>query len=399
MVNNRVGAVVRGPDFFGREEFMKLVSDSLKRNHILLAAPRRFGKTSVMYRLMDQPAWDYQAIHLDAEDLETPADFVAHLVEAAARKEGVRGLIDGMSDRANHMIKVLRDNLDEVSIAKAKVKLRQDLKDEWQHQGRELCRRLANAGEPVVIFLDELPMMIERMKGSESGKEEAKMLLRWLRAIRQRPEMSGLRFILAGSIGIEKVVNEIGELASINDFYRIELPPFTHGIADRFLCELAQTHQLDLPEESRTAMIQVVGVPVPYFLQVLFAEALKSCQIEGLSPSPDHVERVYNERLLAVGCKTYFDYYYSRFRLYYPLHLERAAKCILRELAPLPEGMTRDACYQFYHQEAGQHTDQDEFHGLMADLEYEFYLRFDGNARRYVFACKLLKDWWLRHYT
>ena len=52
MVENRVGPPVRGEDFYGREAFVKLVSDKLKVGHVLLAAPRRFGKTSVMYRLM-----------------------------------------------------------------------------------------------------------------------------------------------------------------------------------------------------------------------------------------------------------------------------------------------------------------------------------------------------------
>jgi AAA+ ATPase superfamily predicted ATPase len=55
MVENRVGPPVRGKDFYGREAFVKLVSDKLKVGYVLLAAPRRFGKTSVMYRLMDAP--------------------------------------------------------------------------------------------------------------------------------------------------------------------------------------------------------------------------------------------------------------------------------------------------------------------------------------------------------
>ncbi len=55
MVENRVGPPVRGQEFYGREAFVKLVSDKLKAGQVKLAAPRRFGKTRVMYRLMDEP--------------------------------------------------------------------------------------------------------------------------------------------------------------------------------------------------------------------------------------------------------------------------------------------------------------------------------------------------------
>jgi hypothetical protein len=61
--------------------------------------------------------------------------------------------------------------------------------------------------------------------------------------------------------------------------------------------------------------------------------------------------------------------------------------------------MTRDACHQLYRQQTGNKADFDEFAGLMADLEYEFYVTFDQEQRRYRFACKLLRDWWLRHYS
>jgi hypothetical protein len=38
------------------------------------------------------------------------------------------------------------------------------------------------------------------------------------------------------------------------------------------------------------------------------------------------------------------------------------------------------------------------FNILMTDLKNDFYRRFDADMHRYQFACKLLRDWWLRHY-
>src|SRR5215467_1528372 len=78
-VTNRVGSPVRGDDFYGRDSFVNLVSEKLRQGSILLAAPRRFGKTSVMYDLIDRPRWDYRVVHADLEHLIEPADLVTLL--------------------------------------------------------------------------------------------------------------------------------------------------------------------------------------------------------------------------------------------------------------------------------------------------------------------------------
>ncbi|MGH9838321.1 MAG: hypothetical protein ACREEM_06020 [Blastocatellia bacterium] len=215
MVTNRVGPPVRGADFFGREAFVKLASDKLKAGHVLLAAPRRFGKTSVMYRLMDDPQWDYRIVHADLEHLIDPASLIAELTEKLAKDGKLAKVLSGLS---------------------------------WLSQ-------------------------------------EA-----WSR-------------------------------------FR---------------------------------------------------------------------EMIYHQKVLGVDCKTYFDHYYSRFREYYQPHEEKAAKRILREMA-VAGGMTRDACFQFYRS-AIANADTEAFNLLMTDLESDFYVRFDVERRRYQFSCKLLRDWWLRHY-
>ena len=43
-------------------------------------------------------------------------------------------------------------------------------------------------------------------------------LLRWLRALRLSPENRNVHFLIAGSIGIGRVLNQLGEIKSINDF-------------------------------------------------------------------------------------------------------------------------------------------------------------------------------------
>src|SRR5260370_1777067 len=80
MPANFGGPPVRGADCYGRDAFVDLVWEKLSFGHVIRAAPRRFGKTSVMYRLIDTPRWDYKLVHCDLEHFAEPAHLLTALV-------------------------------------------------------------------------------------------------------------------------------------------------------------------------------------------------------------------------------------------------------------------------------------------------------------------------------
>jgi hypothetical protein len=396
MIENRVGPPVRGDDFYGREAFVELVSEKLKAGHVLLAAPRRFGKTSVMYRLIDAPRWNYRVIHADLQYLTEPAELITHLVEKLAADDRLSKVVKGLSYVPRKLWSFFSGSFEELELLQIRLKLRDRIRPQWQQSGEELFKRVAAAEETIIFFLDELPMMLDAMASEEASRREAKTLLRWLRALRVSPEIKNVRFLIAGSIGIGHVLAELGEEASINDFEQLRLDPFPPKVAAGLIDLLAESKNLSLSKPTRKRMLDLIGTPVPYFIQIIFSEVAKAYAQDGEMVTPKKVDRIYRDRVLGVDCKTYFDHYYGRLREYYRLHEERAAKRLLRELA-VSGSLRRDACFQFY-KEAVSAADIDEFVRLMTDLENDFYIRFDHGRQSYEFSCKLLRDWWLRHY-
>ncbi|HST24272.1 MAG TPA: hypothetical protein VLR90_24430, partial [Blastocatellia bacterium] len=168
MVNNRVGPPVRGEDFFGRDSFVELVSEKLRGGNVLLAAPRRFGKTSVMYSLIDKPRWDYKVIHADLEHLTEPADLITQLVVQLARAEDSRlsRMASSLSYFPKKIWSVFTKHFEEVELLKLKVKLRNELRPRWQECGEELFKKIAESETSIIFILDELPLMIDRMARS-----------------------------------------------------------------------------------------------------------------------------------------------------------------------------------------------------------------------------------------
>ena len=82
MIDFVIGGLVTNSDFMFRKDFIDDLWDSLRKNNILLLAPRRMGKTSVMFQLLDNPKDNRIVIHLNVEELESPGDFCLHLIDA-----------------------------------------------------------------------------------------------------------------------------------------------------------------------------------------------------------------------------------------------------------------------------------------------------------------------------
>ena len=91
MIKNLVGPPARGKDFYNREELIELVWEYLQQgNNILLAAPRRYGKTSLMYYLIDKTKVGWKAIHVDAESIREPVNFIIALLDALMADRHIR---------------------------------------------------------------------------------------------------------------------------------------------------------------------------------------------------------------------------------------------------------------------------------------------------------------------
>jgi len=80
LIHPVVGGVPRGTDYFGREDLVQSLWQKLARDSILLVAPRRFGKTGAMCRLLDDPRPPFRPLYMDVEDIESAGDFMVELL-------------------------------------------------------------------------------------------------------------------------------------------------------------------------------------------------------------------------------------------------------------------------------------------------------------------------------
>ncbi len=86
MVRNLIGSPVKGADFFDRSHEQQELWDFLHRDHVLMLAPRRVGKTSLMRRLAaDGPNKGVHAVYCSAADARDELRFIELLLTSIAQ--------------------------------------------------------------------------------------------------------------------------------------------------------------------------------------------------------------------------------------------------------------------------------------------------------------------------
>ena len=91
-------------------------------------------------------------------------------------------------------------------------------------------------GQPVVLAIDELPILVNRLLKDEAGrmtpegKREADAFLSWLRKMGQS-HRGRVTLILSGSISLEPLLEQAGLSAQANIFSPYDLKPWSEETA------------------------------------------------------------------------------------------------------------------------------------------------------------------------
>lgn len=399
-----VGPPATGERFYDREELIKRIWGILKVSNLLFVAPRRFGKTSVMLHLRDNPERNYKPVFMDLEWFESPSQFVTEVIAEMVRcLPGFQRALSGVTKLSTELADLLRgidfgihlkDPNSNYEIAELKISLKERIDKEWPDLGKILLKKIEQVDGQVLVMLDEFPLMVKRMlKGKD--KDSVETFLHWFRSIRIGPDaLKNVRFIIGGSIGIAHVLAQANAVASMNDLDRVKVEPFLPDTAKSLVAELFRSQEFLVGDDAIEQVLKEVEVFVPFFLQLLVSESCKLARDRKEDISQSLVSEAYRDRIINVESRTYFEHFHSRLKDYYEPDEERAAKQMLKQLA-LKKSLPILELRNISLQTVTGLTD-DVFSHLLSDLENDFYLKRQDDS--YIFHTKILRDWWLRFY-
>jgi hypothetical protein len=360
----------------------------------LLVAPRRFGKTSIMLKAKENLASDdVLPLYLDVEWVSQPSDFVTEVLYKL-KETSNSGFTVLLKNLPAGLFSFIKNNIDNLEIAGFRLKLRDELREAWVEKGREIFKAFKTIKADVILFVDEFPLMLYNMSSrAKIDSAEIHSFLYWLRSIRME---TNVHMVFGGSIGIDQILKTINAGASINDMERIFVGPFEKKDAKALIALLFESENVKIDEKSIDKILDVLEEPIPYFIQIMVSTLLNEAKTSKLKVTPTMVETAYQNRVLGVECRSYFEHYFQRLSIYYSPQEAEVAKKLLKEIA-LKEKMSQKELFKSYCV-CAQNDDVEKFNYIINELENDFYLKFDPITSEYKFATNVLRDLWLRRY-
>jgi hypothetical protein len=392
-----VGQIPEPNELYGREDFIDHLWRMLEANNILLLAPRRFGKSGVMRHLLLHPRPGYLPLSFELEDVDSPEEFVWRVIKDLLAHDQTRALLSQTKKLPAAIMEWVKQNFEEAEFEGAKVKFKQSIKEDWREAARRMLTELEKADDTIIFLFDELPAMLDRII-EKQGDEAARDFLAWFRTVRlaQKDILRRHRFIVAGSVGIDQILKRLGATDRLVDFTRLTVEPLGADSAGKLAQALGATFELNWSPELSAKLFELIGAPVPYFIHVFFSQVAQMPGAERSRLTTADLERVYRERVLGPTCRNYFDHYSTRLKRY-GVAGQKAAQAILRSVAGRGR-ISRPALFDIYRKAQGRGASEQGFDDIMADLEYDWYLRLDPDTNEFYFRLKIMQDWWRRWY-
>lgn len=371
---------------FGRDDDASRVwSEVGDGKNLLLLAPRRVGKTHLQHLLTKQaPDHGYRAIWLDVEGFGAEKDFLSQLCSAIQEELSIGSqVISSLTHRLNNALK-------------GKSGIEQDwrswlLEVDWKDFAEQLLAQLEedeNEHDWLVI-IDELPIFVQELQ-RQSGTEAVGVFLYWLRRARQK--YKSIRWVLAGSIGLDTVARQYGFEGALNDLVPTGLEPFPDVVAREFLSEIASKNGKSFSEDALEHVVKRLGWLSPYYLERI---GKTSC-----SNTPDgHVIQKADanasmDQLLELPNRLYWASWRDHLDRNFQEDVRLSLYRMLAEMSKKRAGCSRDHLVATLSTSGTKDAEEAVQNGLDS-LENDGFVSKSGKS--YRFRMNLLREWWRRY--
>lgn len=389
-----VGKVPRGKDFFPRDDIINKLWNIIEaEHHVLLLAPRRFGKTGVLCCMQDNPKQGWHVETLMLQDADKPSDLVSLILAVLLRDDAFRKKWESVKNIPSKIINFTKLNINKISVFKVGVEFSQTIQDYWEGIGDTIIDLSRESDKKILINMDEFPAMIENMVLSKMDPLEIRKFLEWLRKFRN--EQSTIMTIACGSTGLDTVFNQYKfESDLINDYKREPIPPLDNQEAEKFIKERFGGFGVEIYNENEVikTILEFNQPPIPYFLQLLIFELSIDQEFKGGKQGKEKIDEIYQRSIVQKPKQEFITAFKERIEKRYK-DLSNVAYSILKHLTH-NESANRLELFEIYKQAIKGGRSELEFDNLMIDLHNDFYISRDESTNSYCIFLSVFKDWW-----
>jgi len=385
-MKNSVGQAVRGENFWNRVDELATIWKAIESgSHILLVAPRRVGKTSIMFNLQDNPKEGHLVIYIDTESADSENEFWQKLFHALLEEEFI-GKIKKYTKKFGLFLEAT--SIDGISTKG--VKFADGTVVEYAIAFEKLVKEL-DSDKKLIIMIDEYAQTVENIIKYEDEKS-AHSFLRTHRALRQNVNLANkVTFVYAGSIGLESVVTKMGASKLINDLNSIKVKPLGMDDSIIFAQVLCESVDITMTEEMIVVLLEKIEWLIPFYIQLLIQElSIISREQKEKSIDSDMIEIAMQR---AISHRHLFDNWRSKLKDGFKKKGYLFAKEILNSICEkgtmtslkISDRVTKNGLDEEYAKE------------IIHSLVYDGYINNNDDVKMYRFNSPILKQWWYKN--
>ncbi len=378
-----IGQTARGEYFFPRQNITNEIWSKLDSgSNLLLVAPRRVGKTSILFDLHDHPHEGCIVVYYTSESVNDQNEFYkklfGHILEAIGGKKK-------FSSKVGEFLKAQASRIESVGLKNAELKLG-EIKISYLNETIKLLDSLELKEEKLIVLIDEFAQTVENII-KDYDEKSAKHFLQTMREIRQSPKLYGkIQFVYAGSIGLENIAHVINGSNLINDLTLITVPALTKAESLEMTELLLEDSKLKFDDESFDYFLGLIEWFIPFHFQILLDEIGKIKTGAGKMITKTDVDSAVKNILKQ---RAYFEYWFERLRKAYEGNDFKFLKELLNFIS-LNQSVTSPEIVNM----AIGYDLQDTYKTLVNILVHDGYINNADDESRYRFNSPLLKKWW-----
>jgi hypothetical protein len=352
-----------------------------------LVAPRRVGKTSILFHLYDNPKENYKVLYFISESVNDENEFykklLQHIIDSIERIGKYSQKVKGFAkDFLSRIDKIGKDG---ITLGGSKVN--------YYDEVVKFLKSNEFENERLIILIDEFAQTVENiyLDNKEDGRAKAIHFIQSIRTIRQMPELTKrIQFIFAGSIGLENIVANLNSSSSIGDLISVTVPPLSKNEAEKLSLKVLDGSSITFEIGALDYLIEKIEWLIPFYIQLVIDEAYKIL----LDNNETGITKEIIDKAIknAIKHRNHFENWFGRLRKAYTGNEFNFVKDVLN-LASENETISSNQIYNL----AVQYNIENSHRDIINALKHDGYINNDDDPKIYRFNSPILKIWWCKN--
>ena len=377
-----IGPMAVGDYYFNRPLIVSQIWEEIaKGNHVLIAAPRRVGKSSVMEFMVKNSPENTKCFFKNIQGIKSEDEFYKQIYEL------ITLCLTKFQQSKSWLADLLGSiNIEEITLEGVKFGNRKALS--YLEEINNILPKLQSNQLKIGLFIDELPEVLNNLHRAKKTSE-ASSIIENLRIWRQMPNLNEyFSMVLAGSVGIHHVVKSIdGRVSDLNDLRKVDFEALSPSEAEAYINWATNSVTIQYDSTLLAYLLDKIAYPIPYFINLMLDEINKQAfKTQTLQIAVKDIDDAFDK---IVKHSDHFTEWKNRLFQYFP----DSESGFMNEVLVFISHKNKINKRKLYDL-AVKHGRTNDYIELMDGLERDGYLT--EQAENYVFISPFLKAFWKR---